>query len=64
VARKTFVADWACLSEYILQKASGTLENIANQKKWLDKMGPKAKQWAACYTWDAKTYGIKKGENC
>jgi hypothetical protein len=58
VARITFVADWAGLSEYILQKASGTPENIAKQKKWLDKMGPNAKQWAACYTWDAKTYGI------
>ena len=56
-ARATFDTDWDDLIAYIKQNGATTKLN-KNREKWLVDLKSLAPQWAACYTWKHKPYGI------
>lgn len=53
-----FALDWEMFATDIVAQANASPELIAKKLLWLSRMGVKSRQWAACYTWHSKTYGI------
>jgi hypothetical protein len=57
--QESFEADWELFSQYIIKNGNFSSEKTALAKKqWLERMGRKAHQWAACFTWGSTTFGI------
>ena len=56
--KEKFSGEWKKLTEYILNGATANESVLEKKSLWLQSMGAKAARWAACYTWQNKTYGI------
>jgi hypothetical protein len=47
---------WKELTQYIV--THGSEEQVGEKLAWLQNLGRRARQWAACYCWSARTYGV------
>ena len=52
-----FPEKWKELTQYILTHANN-VEKVREKHGWLQNLGKRAPQWAACYCWNLRTYGI------
>jgi hypothetical protein len=56
-SKGVFYQEWDSLSDEIVA-ACGQASVGLQKKKWLDGMKSRAPQWAACFTWKYRTYGV------
>lgn len=56
--RDSFNDNFQTLTEFIVNNASAGKEVVEKQIPWLQFLMAKKDQWAACFTWMHRTYGI------
>jgi hypothetical protein len=56
--RATFDQDFDALVKFVVDKSKVGKEKVEKQRKWLDELKAKKEKWAACYTWQHRTFGI------
>jgi hypothetical protein len=55
--RASFDASWGEIIDFVKKHAPAS-EKLNEKVAWLECMGAKQRQWAACWTWDLCTFGV------